>query len=151
MNNDQVSSAVWFIVGLAICLVSFHYKLGSPSSPGSGFMPFLAGAAICFFSLMGFISATIKRKRGEKWLNFLRNLHWERAFVILTSLVAYGLLLKPLGFFLCTTLLIGFLLRAFHSKQWSRVVGGALLTAAASYLIFDVWLKTQLPKGLFGI
>jgi hypothetical protein len=31
------------------------------------------------------------------------------------------------------------------------VIGVALLSAVASYLIFDIWLKAQLPKGPLGI
>jgi hypothetical protein len=31
------------------------------------------------------------------------------------------------------------------------VIACSILTAAASYLIFEVWLKAQLPKGPLGI
>ena len=151
MNNDQVSSTVWFILGLAVCLGSLQYKLGTPASPGTGFMPFLAGVAICLFSGIGMIHSTLRRRQGEGWAPVLQGFSWKNAMIILISLLAYALLLFPLGFVITTTLFIAFLLRAIVPQRWSVVIACSILTAAASYLIFEVWLKAQLPKGPLGI
>ena len=151
MNNDQLSSTVWFILGLAVCLGSLQYKLGTPASPGTGFMPFLAGMAICFFSGTGLIHSTLRRRQGEGWAPVLQGFSWKNAMIILVSLLAYALLLFPLGFVITTTLFIAFLLRAIVPQRWSVVIACSILTAAASYLIFEVWLKAQLPKGPLGI
>jgi hypothetical protein len=151
LNNDQLSSTVWFILGLAVCLGSLQYKLGTPASPGTGFMSFLAGLAICFFSGIGLIHSTLRQRQGEGWVPLLRGVLWKNALIILVSLLAYALLLVPLGFSLTTALFIGFLLRAIAPQRWSVVVACSLLTAAISYLLFEVWLKAQLPKGPFGI
>jgi len=151
LNNDQLSSTVWFLLGLAICLGSLQYKMGTPASPATGFMPFLTGAAICFFSGAGFIHATLRRRNGEGWTRILEGVKWKNALIILISLLAYALLLVPLGFFLCTMLFIAYLLRAITPQRWSVVILCSLLTAAASYIIFEVWLQAQLPKGPLGI
>jgi len=151
LNNDQLSSAVWFGLGLAVCLGSLQYKLGTPAAPGTGFMPFLAGAAICFFSGIGLIHSTLRRRQGEGWAPMLRGVIWKNAMIILISLLAYALLLVPLGFVITTTLFIAFLLRAIVPQRWSVVIACSILTALGSYLIFEVWLKAQLPKGPLGI
>jgi hypothetical protein len=114
-------------------------------------MPFLSGVVIVFFSGVGFIHATMRRRQGERWSSLLQGLRWKRALVLLVSLLAYVLLLEPLGFFLCTALFIGFLLRIIVPYRWSVVIGGALLIAIASYGIFEIWLQAQLPKGPFGV
>lgn len=150
MNNDQVSSGIWFFVGVTICLASFQYKIGTLSSPGSGFLPFLSGLAIGFFSIVGFIHATIRKNRGEVWDSFLKAVHWEKALIILISLFAYGLLLGPIGFFLCTLLFIGFLLRVVVPQRWLLVTVGSLLITVASYIVFEVLLKAQMPRGFLG-
>jgi len=150
LNNDQVSSGIWFLVSLIICLAALQYKIGTLSSPGSGFLPFLSGMAIGLFAAIGFIQATLRKKRGEIWLSFLKGLRWEKALIILASLFAYGLLLGFLGFFLCTLLFIAFLLRAVVPQRWSLVVGGSVAIAVASYIVFDVLLKAQMPKGIWG-
>lgn len=150
MNNDQVSSSVWFVLGLAVCLGSLQYRLGSPASPGTGFMPFLTGAAMCLFSGIGLIQATLRRRRGEGWLPLLRGVAWQNALIILISLLAYALLLKILGFVPTTAVFIAFLLRVISPQRWSVVFVSSILTALASYLIFELWLKAQLPKGPLG-
>jgi len=150
-NNDQLSSLIWFFLGLAVCLGSIQYNLGTPASPGTGFMPFLTGVAICIFSGLGFFHATVRKRQGEGWTPWLQGVRWRNGLIILISLGAYALLLIPLGFFLCTILFIAFLLRAIAPQRWPVVIAGALLTATASYLIFEVWLKAQLPKGPLGI
>jgi putative tricarboxylic transport membrane protein len=151
LNNDQLSGAVWFGLGLAVCLGSLQYKLGTPAAPGTGFMPFLTGLAICFFSGIGLIHATLRKRRGEGWSPVLQGVFWKNAMIILVSLLAYALLLFPLGFVITTTLFIAFLLRAIVPQRWSVVIACSILTAAASYLIFEVWLKAQLPRGPLGI
>ncbi len=150
MNNDQVSSGIWLLISLIICLASLQYKIGTLSSPGSGFLPLLSGLAIGLFAAIGFIQATLQKKRGEIWHSFLKGLRWEKALVILVSLFAYGLLLGILGFFLCTLLFIGFLLRVVVPQRRSLVIGGSVLIAFVSYIVFDVLLKAQMPKGFFG-
>ena len=150
MDNDQVSSGIWVFIGVAICLASLQYRIGTLSSPGSGFMPFLSGLAIGFFSIIGFIHATIRKNRGEVWDSFLKAVRWEKALIIIISLFAYGLLLGPIGFFLCTLLFIGFLLRVIVPQRWLLVIGGSLLITVASYVVFEVLLKAQLPKGFLG-
>jgi putative tricarboxylic transport membrane protein len=81
----------------------------------------------------------------------LQGVFWKNAMIILVSLLAYALLLFPLGFVITTTLFIAFLLRAIVPQRWSVVIACSILTAAASYLIFEVWLKAQLPRGPLGI
>jgi len=150
LNNDQVSSGIWFLIGVTICLASLQYRIGTLSSPGSGFMPLLSGLAIGFFSIVGFIHATIRRNRGEIWTSILRAVRWEKALIVIISLFAYGFLMGTIGFFLCTFLFIGFLLRVIVPHRWLWVSGGSLLISVASYIVFEVLLRAQMPKGFLG-
>lgn len=151
MNHDQLSSLTWFFIGAAICAVSLTYKLGTLSSPGTGFMPFLSGGAISVFAVLGFFHATLRKKGGEGEGPLFRGVNWPKALIVFLSLCAYALLFFPLGFLLCTTLFIAFLLRAITPQRWPWVLGCSLAAAMASYLVFEVWLKAQLPKGILGI
>jgi hypothetical protein len=80
LNNDQLSSAIWFFIGLAICVVSIFYKVGTPASPGAGFMPFCSGASISILSSVGFLRETMKRRQGEKWSSLLPGPSVEECF-----------------------------------------------------------------------
>ena len=67
VNNDQVSATIWLILGLGIILASIPYGIGSLVSPGTGFLPFLAGLSISFFSSIGLLHATWKQRQGRGW------------------------------------------------------------------------------------
>ena len=149
-NNDQLSSALWLVLGAVIAIASLRYRLGTLASPGTGFMPFLAGLAIAFFSFIGLVHATLRRKQGIGWKPTLRGLMWAKSLIVLSALFAYTLLLTPLGFFLCTALFVGFLLATVKPQRWWVVIAGSLLTAMGAYGVFEVWLKAQLPKGPWG-
>jgi len=150
MNNDQVSSGAFLLIGAAICLGSIRYNIGSLSEPDSGLMPFLIGATISFFSAIGFFQATMQNRRGEGWNKLFEGFLWPKVLIVLASLLGYVMLIKLLGFFITAALFIGFLLRAVVPHRWPVVILGAFLTALCSYLIFEVWLMAQLPKGPLG-
>jgi putative tricarboxylic transport membrane protein len=149
-NNEQASSVVWFVIGLIIVILSIRMDIGSFLSPAAGFMPLLAGSAMCVFSLIGFLHGTFARKHGVEWKPIVKNLQWERALIVIAALCAYAYLLDKIGFLICTLIFIGVLFRAVKPLKWSVVILGSVLTTAIAFLIFDVWLKSQLPKGPWG-
>ena len=149
-NNDQVSGAVWVAVGIAVALGSVRYGLGPLESPGTGFLPFLAGCAIALLATIGLIQSTLKQRRGVGWTPILRGVRWQKPLLVMAALAAYALLMKPLGFVLCTVLFIGFLLRAVEPQRWSVVILGAVGAALGAFAVFNLWLKTQLPLGPWG-
>jgi len=151
MNNDQASSALLFVIGLAISLGAIHYRLGTFAQPDSGLVPFLAGAGISLFCAIGFVHATSRRRSGEGWAPPFKEFFWQRMLMVVVALLAYVLLLKPLGFLLCTALFVGFLLRAIEPQRWPLVVSVSLITALACYGVFGIWLQAQLPKGFLGV
>jgi putative tricarboxylic transport membrane protein len=149
-NNDQVSGAVWVAVGIAVALGSMRYGVGPLESPGTGFLPFLAGCAIALLALIGLIQSTLKLRKGTGWTPILRGVLWRKPLFVMAALIAYALLMKPLGFILCTILFVGFLLRVVEPQRWPVVIAGALGAALGAFAIFSVWLKTQLPQGPWG-
>lgn len=150
-NNDQVSGTVWIAVGIAVALGSLRYGLGPLESPGTGFLPFWAGCAIVLFASIGLIQSTLKQRRGLGWTPILRGVRWQKPLLVMAALLAYALLMKPLGFLLCTVLFIGFLLRAVEPQRWYVVIVGAIGAALGAFAVFEVWLKTQLPPGPWGL
>ena len=96
------------------------------------------------------MTATMKRRQGEKWKRVLKGFLWEKPLITMGALVVYALVLNRLGFIITTALLVAFLLRAIIPQKWSVVISGAVLTPLFTYLIFQVCLQTQLPRGFFG-
>ena len=147
-NNDQRSSLVWLIIGLAIAFHARKYDLGTPSSPGPGFLPFLSGAAVALLALVVLLQQIPKKKDTLKSLWAGRK--WPAVPIVMAALVAYAVLLNFLGFILDTFLLTAFLLRVMEPLAWNKVLAGAFGATAGSYAVFQLWLQAQLPAGFLG-
>lgn len=150
VNNDQVSTMIWFACGAIIARGSVSYGLGTLASPGSGFITFLAGLGICFFSFLGLVDGTLRNRKGVGWQPVIKDLKWGKALLVMGALTAYALLLSRLGFIICTALFVGFMLRAVKPQGWPLVISGGVLAALGTYGIFELWLQAQLPQGPLG-
>jgi hypothetical protein len=148
-NNDQRSSVLWVAIGLAIALYSKKYGLGTLSSPGPGFVPFLSGLAIALLAVVVLLQQL--HKEGKESLKDLwAQRKWPTVLLVMGVLVLYTIFLKTLGFLVTTFLLIAFLYRTMEPLGWRKVLFGAIVTALGSYAIFQLWLQAQLPEGIFG-
>ena len=67
---------------------------------------------------------------------------------VLLSLFLYAMLMEWLGFLIVTLLLFVFLLKVIEKKKWWLTILVGLIVTAISYLIFEVGLQSQLPKGV---
>lgn len=148
-NNDQRTSLFWMIIGLIIAVSSLKYGLGSLSAPGPGFLPFLSGLTITGLAIVVFVQQ-LSRGGKERLSDLWRKRHWPKMLMVLAALVVYTLLFNVLGFLLDTFLLIAFLLRLLEPMGWTKVLAGAVCASGGSYVIFQLWLEAQLPKGFLG-
>jgi len=148
MNRDRIVAIFWLIFGLVIAEESYRLKLGSFGRPNSGLFPFLIGILIVLFSLILLVETrsnkSEREERGEK-------LNYRNIVLCLISLYAYALIFEWFGFIPSTFLLIVFFLKFIERKGWTLVITASLLTSIVSYVIFEIWLRAALPKGIFGI
>jgi hypothetical protein len=147
---DQYAGIFWILLGIVITVSSFFYGVGSFSTPGPGFITFGAGAILTALSLLLLVS-TGRRKGSAQSLRSL----WEgrqtgKAFYILGLLVAYMLVLSPLGFLISTFFLLILLFRVQASYSLKTVIFLSAASTLASMVVFDVWLGVQLPRGFMG-
>ncbi|MEO0247996.1 MAG: tripartite tricarboxylate transporter TctB family protein [candidate division WOR-3 bacterium] len=145
MGFDRTSLFL-FLFSVFICVESYRMDVGTLSRPGPGLFPFLSGAALAMLSIAGLLARVVREEepgapgRAGKY----------KVLLVLCSLLAYGVLLERAGFLVTTFCLLLFLLRVIVPQGWGRVFCAALLSTLASYLIFDIWLKAQLPRGFIG-
>lgn len=151
--RDVISSLFWIAVGLTFCIGSLNFGFSRMGTIGGGFFPFLAGIILISLSLIVLGSAlTLKKDDDTVREKFLpQQDSWKRLLFALFALFAYVLVLKYLGFFVATFLFMIFLLRFIEPQRWVVVFTAAILTSAAAYIVFDLWLQVQLPKGIWGM
>ncbi len=148
--TDCWSGIFWLLLALWVIVESFQFGFGLWKAPGAGFVPFWAGILLAGLSLFQ-IFRTVWKKIPPAGENPFEKVRWEKWGLTLAALLGYGLLLESLGFLLCTLIFMAVLLAWIEPQPWSVVLLIALGTTAASYLLFEWWLKSQLPKGLLGI
>lgn len=151
--RDIVSSFFWIGVGFAFCIGSWNFGFSRMGTIGAGFFPFVAGSVLISLSLILLVSALSVKKEdetaGEKFLPQQDSL--KRLLLALLALFAYVLVVKYLGFFFTTFLFMIFLLRFIEPQRWVVVLTTAILTSVTAHLVFSLWLKVQLPTGIWGI
>jgi len=151
INNDQWSSLFWLVCGIAICITSIHYGIGTLNEPQTGFVPFLAGLAIFLFALIGFVVSTLRQRAGIRWKSPVpKEGKGGRVMLAIGSLFAYAFLLSPMGFTLCTAIFVTLLLRMGKIHQWPVAIAGGIVTALTTYGVFGALLNVQFTKGPWG-
>jgi len=148
MASGLLQGLLWFSIGIAVIFLSSKYSMGTLSEPGPGVLPFGLGLIFILLSTILLIrSIGAKRVPPEKRLPFGPRYH--KVFLIISFLVLITFLMESLGYLLSIFLLITVAMLTMEPK---RVVSAFLLGAISSlssYILFDVWLKVPLPKGLF--
>jgi putative tricarboxylic transport membrane protein len=145
---DSYSSLFWLVVSVLICVHAVQLGVGKLSDPGSGFVFLFSGLVIGIFSLMSFVLSV--REKGEESPSSFKNVHWGKFMLTLFYILLYGVFLERLGFLLSTFLLLALLLRTIESKRWYVILLVALGGAWGTYGIFELWLHSRLPRGIFG-
>ncbi len=144
-EEHPLASAVLLAFGLAVAYGGLHYGWGSLDSPGAGFVPFFAGAAMAGFSAITLVQSLVKgwHPLAQRWAGA----KWQRALITIICLVLYSVFLRDLGFPIATFVLAVYLYRMLTPSGWGETLLAAMLTTLGLYLMFQVWLEVQLPKG----
>jgi hypothetical protein len=146
VRQDWISGIVFVLIGAAVLVASLKYPIGTLQKPGGGFFPLLAAALLLVLSAVFTIQSFMRRKtvtpaeRGGAKPSALRRIGFGVA-----ALVAYRYLIPVIGFAPATALFIVALSRFLENASWARSLIFGLATAAASYYLFQVVLKIQMP------
>ena len=147
-NPDRWSSLFWLVFSILICAESFRLDIGSFHNPGTGSFPFLAGLVFGILSLVLFIRSFLYKGKMESILSKVR---WKSVILALLSLFLYAIVLEKIGFVISTVFFIGILLKIIERKDWYLVIFVSITSTFLFWIVFQLWLQSQLPKGILGI
>jgi putative tricarboxylic transport membrane protein len=152
-KNDRACALILLGIAIAASLGASQHELGTFNDPGPGLFPMGLGALLVVLSVIILAGGILAKRDETKRTSRLRtgqvNVSKEALYVI-AALMAYGLLLVPLGFILTTFLVFAGLLRLVAEQKWTMVAGGAAVLALASYFIFATTLGVNLPQGILA-
>ncbi len=147
---DRVSGFFWLFFSGFICIESYRLGLGSLHQPGPGFISFWTAAVMGILSIAILIPAWTKKKAMEPEGPIFGKENILKIVFVLLSLFLYAFFIETLGFVPITLLLFIFLLGIIERKRWGLTIFVSVVVTAISYLVFEIWLKSQLPEGLLG-
>jgi putative tricarboxylic transport membrane protein len=150
MKPDQKSSLVWFAFAFYICIETARkLPIGTLSDPGPGFWPLGAGLILGGLAALAFLKS-LPGKFSEEKVPWYPLHTWKRIAAVLLALLIYAATMDSLGFLLGTFLLLIFLFRLAEPQRWAVALGASAFISLAAYGLFEKWLRTQLPRGIWG-
>lgn len=147
---DRMSGIFWFIFGVIVIIESYRLGLGTLRRPGPGFLFFWAGIFLAILSLVISLKAWAARKRGGAPESIFGGKNVTKIVLVLASVFLYAFFLERLGFLPVTLLLFLFLLGAMERKGFVFTIVTSLAVTITAYLIFEILLQSQLPRGMLG-
>lgn len=73
---------------------------------------------------------------------------WLRVVLMLVAMAASFLLLEVLGFVVVTALFMAVMVYCLGERSWRIFATVPVLSAVGLYIVFAIWLRVPLPKGI---
>ena len=143
---ERKSGLVVFFLAVVILWQGRGLSFGGLHAPGPGFFPTLVAAVLVVLSLF----LIIPGGKGVKQESLLSASSFIRMLIVFVALVGYFLFLEYLGFVIISFLLMAFLFLWVARQKWYLAFSSAVICIALAYILFDVLLKSNLPRGVFG-
>ena len=148
---DRISGTFWFVFGVFVTIESYRMGLGTLRRPGPGFLFFWAGILMAILSLIVLSRAWAdSRREALPTKAIFGPIDFLKIALVSASVFLYALFMERLGFIPVTLILLLFLLGVIERKGITLSVFISVVVTAAAYLIFEVLLHSQLPKGFLG-
>jgi putative tricarboxylic transport membrane protein len=145
---DRFSGLFWFVFSLFFSVSAYRLGMGTLHQPGPGFFFFWTGIAVALMSLGIIVKSFRKRPGDEDKHAIFGKSKIRKVCLVLLSIFLYALLMEHLGFLIVTLALFLFLLGVIEKKRWLFAVLVSVAVTCIAYLVFEVGLQSQLPKGV---
>jgi hypothetical protein len=157
MGNGQIrknEGIFWVSLGAFVCFLGWRIKIGSFHGPGPGFFALVAGLALIVIGVLMLFSKSTPKDEAKSdsptdSVSLVGGLLKRRLIATMGLLVAYAVFLNAVGYLLCTFLVMCGLFYDWGKNRLLNAFLASLATTAVTYLIFETWLRTQLPRGIF--
>lgn len=149
-HYNRIAAIFFLAVAVFFAVYARSVEIGTWNEPGPGFLPFWAGLTLAAMSVALLIGSCARKAWAVRPSFFPKSDSWKRVLATFLSLIAYNLLLNPLGFTLSTFLFLAFLVKFIFPQTWPRTLMVSVLGSVIARLLFINFLETQLPKGFLG-
>jgi putative tricarboxylic transport membrane protein len=144
------------LLGLAVAVLAATTAIRSPDGyavTGPRFVPLVVGILLVVLALL-FLARTLLRpdvELAERAAREQASTDWLPPALVVAALLAYVLLLEPLGYIVATALFFPVVARVLGSRSPARDAIAGLTLGVVLYVAFTEFLGVDLPAGLTPI
>ena len=145
---DTIVAAILFVFGVVVVVEARRLGAGWTSDgPGAGYFPFYVGLIVCISALGVMWQAQAKKTRDDG--PFVDHEQLTRVMSVLLPAAVYVLAIWLLGLYVASAIYIAlFMIILGKYRPLKSVVLGVVLSAVF-FMMFEVWFKVPLYKGMF--
>jgi putative tricarboxylic transport membrane protein len=147
MNRvETAAGGVVLAVGLSFLIGASGFPFLLGGIPGPGFLPLLVSFGIIGAGVVIMWNAV--RHPAQAAVRWPPMSGWLRVVLMLVAMAASFLLLEALGFVVVTALFMAVMVYCLGERSWRIFATVPVLSAVGLYIVFAVWLRVPLPKGI---
>lgn len=157
-SKEITSSLLFILLGVGYLVYDRSYSIDTWNNPGPGVFPLIVGGTLIILAAGQLMQSLRKlRKRDDRKSAgfrfksakaFLQESGEIKPLILVGVFVIYLLMIKGVGFFTSNLAFVVISSRLMGAKDWARPLALALGICLFCYLLFEVWLKLSLPRGL---
>ena len=157
--RKEISSSLFLLLlGIGYLAYNTQYSMETWSNPGPAVFPLIVGGIFILLAFDHLIQG-VRKGKGEEGRGgagsrtgsvkaFLQESGEAKAFILIVVFILYLFLMKGVGFYISNLLFVVSSSRLLGARDWTRPLALAVGIDLFCYLLFEVWLKVSLPKGL---
>ena len=148
-NNivDAVVAVVLFVIGVVVVMEARRLGSGWASDgPGAGYFPFYIGIIICISSLGILYQSLISKSRDTD--TFVDREQLGRVLSVLLPAAVYVFGVLFLGLYVASAIYIALFMIILGKYSPVKSVLLAVIVNAVFFMMFEVWFKVPLYKGM---
>jgi len=144
---DTVVAAILFVIGAVVVFEARRLGAGWTSDgPGAGYFPFYIGLIVCISALGVIYQARSAKTRDEG--SFVNRVQLVRVLSVLMPAAVYVLGIWVFGIYVASGLYIALFMVVLGKYPALKSVVLAVVVVTVFFLMFEVWFKVPLYKGL---
>jgi hypothetical protein len=139
--KDFLTGAMFIFFGTAAIVLSTDLTIGNAAKMGPGYFPCVLGGFLAALGVLILLRSVGWSTGAHAW----PVLHFKPPALVLSSVVLFGLLLRPLGLVGATLVLVIVCSRASHEFRWKEALLNAAVLILVVLVVFAYLLEFQVP------
>lgn len=137
------------VVAFGLLIIYGTRKLGTgwtTDGPAAGYFPFYIGLILCISGAGTLYQAVLgKNRKTEPFVDYES---FKRVLIVLIPAVVFVALIHLVGMYISSAIYMAVFMIWLGKMNVAKSIAGASVIAAVFFLMFEVWFKVPLAKGV---